>query len=259
MNRCILFIFLLLYTNFQAQNKTEMALYNIGLGSVFGGIGAVINKNPEDKIGEIFLNGFWKGAIGGYLIYESKNLVGKIPEKEHWEYSWAAKMVNSAGTSIVENATSNRGLFEQWHFNIGFNRIEFYTKNQFKVRYKIMPVSFILTTITVSKTKFEFSRSLQTGELIFSQSDLLLDRNKRAFVFGNIMVIDNSYFNKPVMNWKNKSNTFNRINNLLYFDTQGIILRGLYLYENSANNCYFDNFFEYEAEFFARRGRVICP
>jgi len=285
MNRFILFIFLLLYRNFQAQNKTEMALYNVGLGSVFGGIGAVINKNPEDKIGEIFLNGFWKGAIGGYLIYESKNLVGKITEKEHWEYSWAAKMVNSAGTSIVENATSNRGLFEQWHFNIGFNRIEFYTKNQFKVRYKIMPVSFILTTITASKTKFEFSRSLQTGELIFSQSDLLLDRNKRAFVFGNVMVIDtnhldnyflfshelihiyqyydynfiNSYFNKPVMNWKNKSNTFNRINNLLYFDTQGIILRGLYLYENSANNCYFDNFFEYEAEFFARRGRVICP
>ncbi|PKP25857.1 MAG: hypothetical protein CVU03_05860 [Bacteroidetes bacterium HGW-Bacteroidetes-2] len=148
-----------------------------------------------------------------------------------------------------------------------------------------MPVSFILTTITASKTKFEFSRSLQTGELIFSQSDLLLDRNKRAFVFGNVMVIDtnhldnyflfshelihiyqyydynfiNSYFNKPVMNWKNKSNTFNRINNLLYFDTQGIILRGLYLYENRANSCYFDNFFEYEAEFFARRGRVICP
>ncbi|PKP25858.1 MAG: hypothetical protein CVU03_05865 [Bacteroidetes bacterium HGW-Bacteroidetes-2] len=101
MNRFILLIFLLLYTNFQAQNKTEIALYNIGLGSVFGGIGAVINKNPEDKIGEIFLNGFWKGAIGGYLIYESKNLVGKIPEKGHWEYSWAAKMVNSAGTSIV--------------------------------------------------------------------------------------------------------------------------------------------------------------
>lgn len=262
-----------------------MALYNIGLGSVFGGVGAVINKNPDDKIGATFLNGFWKGAIGGYLIYESKNLVGRIPEKERWEYSWAAKLVNSAGTSIVENAASNRGFLEQWHLNIGFNRIEFYTKNQFKVKYKIMPVSFILTSITATKTKFEFSRSLQTGEFIFSDKNLIENREWAAYVLGNVMVIDDNYINdyfvfaheiihiyqyydynfinsftlKPFSHWGEKSSTFNTIENLFYIDIHGPVLTILKRMGGSQKDCYFDNFFEYEAEFFAHRGRVICP
>lgn len=283
-NAFFLFIFLS-FINIEAQNQAEMALYNVGLGSVFGGVGAVINKNPEDKIGETFLNGFWKGAIGGYLIYESKNIIGKIPEKEQWEYSWAAKAVNAAGTSIVENAASNRGVFEQWHFNIGFNRIELYTKNQFKIKYKIMPVSFILTTITAFSSKFELSQTLRTGEMIFSKDDLALNSNKRGFVLGNVMVIDenlldnyflfshelvhiyqyydynfiNSYFDKPLMNWSKNSNSFNTFNNLLYFDTHSIVLRSLYWYENKNTNCQYDNFFEYEADFFGRGRRVRCP
>ncbi|MBA3985173.1 MAG: hypothetical protein H0X63_00985 [Flavobacteriales bacterium] len=262
-----------------------MAAYNVGLGSIFGGIGAVINKNPEEKTGKVFVKGLWQGAVGGYLIYESKNIISKIPEKEKWEYSWAAKFVNAAGTSIVENAASNRGLWEQWHFHIGFNRIELYTKDEIKIRYKIMPISLVLTGITASKTKFEIKKSLQTGELIFSDSNLRTERNWRAYVLGNIMVVDdsvfddyfvfaheiihiyqyydynfiNSYTNPLKENWSGKSRTFNKINNLFYFDIQGPILTGLRRLAGKSGNCHFDNFFEYEAEFFAQRGRVICP
>jgi hypothetical protein len=286
MNRYIPFIILIAFTNLQAQNQTEMALYNIGLGSVFGGVGAVINKNPDDKLGETFLNGFWKGAIGGYLIYESKNIVSKIPQQEQWEYSWAAKLVNSAGTSIVENAAYNRGLTEQWHLNIGFNRIEFYTKDQFKVKYKVMPVSLILTTIIATKTKFEFSRSLQTGEFIFSDKYLSSNELKAAYVYGNVMIIDNSFFNdyfifahelihiyqyydynfanafaqKPLDTFFKNSKTYRTINSIFHFDIAGAItLRGLYLQQDKNRDCYFDNFFEYEADFYGRGRRTRCP
>ncbi|QXP80865.1 hypothetical protein H0I32_16860 [Winogradskyella sp. HaHa_3_26] len=254
-----------------------MALYNIGFGAVFSGIGALINKKPNEKWDKVLLKGMGQGALGGYLVYESKNLIVKIGQKQALEYSWYGKLVNSAGTSVIENASSNRNFWEQWHLNIGFNRLEFYTKNKFKVKYKIMPVSLFLTVAVASNTKFEFSKTLKTGEFIFSTSDPKYDSG--ASTYGNVIAFTNdrindytlysheiihiyqyydynfvnTYLNKPFDNWKTKSNTFNKINNIFYFDLQGAILRPLYLIENINRNCYYDNFFENEAGFYARK------
>lgn len=252
-----------------------MALYNIGLGSVFSGIGALINKKPKERWDKVLLKGMGQGALGGYLIYESKNLIGKIEQKQSLEYSWYGKFVNSAGTSIIENASSNRNFWEQWHLNIGFNRLEFYTKDKFRVKYKIMPASLILTSAVAFNTKFELKKTLQTGEFIFSTNDPKFESGARAY--GNILAFTNdrlndyslysheiihiyqyydynfvnTYFNKPIENWQSKSNTFNEISNFLYFDLQGAVLRPLYLLENGNRNCYFDNFFENEAGFYS--------
>ena len=118
----LLIVFLLPKKTISQETKTEMALYNIGLNSVFSGIGALLNKKPNEKWHKVLLKGMGQGALGGYLIYESKNLIGDINNKKAWEYSWYGKIVNSAGTSIVENASSNRDFWEKWHLNFGFNR-----------------------------------------------------------------------------------------------------------------------------------------
>jgi len=49
-------------TQNQAQFKNDFhaSLYNIGFGGIVGGIGAVINKKPHDKLGKVFLKGFGK-------------------------------------------------------------------------------------------------------------------------------------------------------------------------------------------------------
>ncbi len=265
------------YSNGQNSNS-EMALYNIGLGSIFSGVGALINKKPNEKWHKVLLKGMGQGALGGYLIYESKNLIGKIEQKQSLEYSWYGKFVNSAGTSIIENASSNRNFWEKWHLNIGFNRLEFYTQNKFKIKYKIMPVSLLLTAYSAIGNKFELERTLQTGEIIFSNSDISGDGiSARGVANGNILVLNsnslnefdlysheiihiyqyydynfvNTYLNKPFDNWKSKSNTFDKMNDLLYFDMQGAVLRPLYLLENGNRNCYYDNFFENEAGFYS--------
>jgi len=50
----LLFLFLSsIYSNAQ-QNDTQAALYNIGLGSLFGGVGAMINKKPQEKLDKVF-------------------------------------------------------------------------------------------------------------------------------------------------------------------------------------------------------------
>ncbi len=271
----IIAIFLFSNCSNGQNSKTEMALYNVGLGSVFCGIGALINKKPNERWDKVLLKGMGQGALGGYFIYESKNLIGKIEQKNALKYSWYGKFVNSAGTSIIENASSNRNFWEKWHLNIGFNRLEFYTKDKFKVKYKIMPVSLILTTTVAFSTKFEFKKTLQTGELIFSTSSA--GSTTQASTYGNIIVFSNhqldnysvysheiihiyqyydynfvnTYLNKPIDNWATKSKTFKKINNLIYLDLQGVILRPLYLLENINRNCYYDNFFEYEAGFYS--------
>jgi hypothetical protein len=255
-----------------------MALYNIGLGSVFSGIGALINKKPNERWDKVLLKGMGQGALGGYLIYESKNLIGNINDRQKWEYSWYGKIVNSAGTSIVENASSNRNFWEKWHMNFGFNRLEFETKDQFRVKYKILPISLALTVSAAIGNKFELKRTLQIGEIIFSGSNISSDGlSLRGQALGNILLIDNrfldnyqlysheiihiyqyydynfvnTYIDKPINNWRNKSNTFKTINDIFYFDLQGVILRPLYLLENGNRDCYYDNFFENEAGFYS--------
>lgn len=284
MKHIIFILFVFYATIFYSQNRNEIAAYNIGLGGVFGGVGAIINKEPNEKIGKVFLKGLWQGAVGGYLIYESKNLVGKISQKKKWSYSWAAKVTNAAGTSIVENAASNRNLWEQWHLHIGFNRLEFYTKEGFRVKYKIMPISLALTISTAIDNKFEFKKSMETGELIFSNDILNSSKPANAYVLGNVMVIKNenldnysifsheaihiyqyydynfvnAYLNKPYARWGEKFKLFNTVQDWVYFDLNALVLRGLYLLEGTNNACHYSNFFEYEAEFFSTNGHVIC-
>ncbi len=273
-------LFFLQHITAQHLNQNEAILYNVGISSVFAGVGAIINKKENEKVGKTFVKGFWKGALGGALIYSSKNLVREMYLKERWEYSWYAKIVNSAGTSVVENASLNKDFWEQWHLNIGFNRIEFYTKEKFKIKYKIMPVSLGLTLSLAFGNKFEFKRSLETGEFVFSTNDL---GNNRGITYGNVILVDKRYINeydlfaheiihvyqyydynpfnsalkKPLTSLLESSTFFNKLNSVMYFDLQGPLLRSLYLLEENPDGCYFDNFFESEANFFSSR-TLLC-
>ena len=254
-----------------------MALYNIGLGSISSGIGAVINKEEDEKWLKVLLRGMGQGALGGYIIYESKNLVGKIEKENKWQYGWYAKFVNSAGTSIVENAASNRDFWEQWNINFGFNRFEFHINNGFKFKYKILPVSFLLTSAAfiTPEAKFEFKRTIQTGEFIFSNNN---PKYQSAATFGNLFVIKeerlndhkliaheiihiyqyydynfvNTFFNKQKDAWIENSNLYKKLDKLLYFDWQAPVYGGLYLLENRKGAFTNSNFFEYEAGFYSR-------
>jgi hypothetical protein len=268
-----LIIFIFSEKSFSQDTKTEMALYNIGINSIFSGIGALINKKPNEKWHKVLFKGMGQGALGGYLIYESKNLIGKIESDKKWKYGWYGKLINSAGTSIVENASSNRDFWERWHINFGFNRIEFYIKEKFKMKYRIMPISLALTIYSSIGNKFEFKKTFQTGEIIFSSNNTEF----RGYTIGNIIVINNSeintpniysheiihvyqyydfnfintYLNKSINKWNSKSKAFKSINNIFYLDLQAPILRSLYLLENINRNNYYDNFFENEAGFYS--------
>lgn len=152
----------------KSQNSDlEAGLFNIGIGSVLGGVGAIINKEPEQKFGKTLLKGIGQGALGGYLVFESKRLIREFSKSGKYDYVWPSKIVNSAGASIIENAAANRDFWARWHLNIGFNRIEVNTENNFGLSYRIMPFSLISTVYSATKGNLDVETSLRVGTFVF--------------------------------------------------------------------------------------------
>ncbi|WP_405199301.1 hypothetical protein [Christiangramia sp. LLG6405-1] len=171
-NKYILVILTILFFSIgkpsQAQDSDlDFALINIGFSSIIGGAGAVINKEPEEKLGKVLLKGFVQGALGGYVVFESKRMLREFSKTGNYAFVWPSKIVNAAGNSIIENAASNQDFWVQWHLNIGFNRLDIYTKDKFKFRYRIMPFSLFFTIKELDRFKFDFSKTMKLGTPVF--------------------------------------------------------------------------------------------
>jgi hypothetical protein len=289
--RFLLFlIIVLLISTSQARsqsNQTEAAIFNIGIGTVFSGIGAVINKEPQEKFGKVLVKGMAQGALGGYLVYESKVIAGRISNQKNLTYGWPAKFMNSAGTSIIENAASNRNFWEQWNLNIGFNRIEFHTKDRFHLKYRIQPVSFLLTAYTAVQNKFEAELSLRVGEFVFSGNNtfgyednndyylgraistaILLNPEAGGFNYNTVahelihvfqyhdFNVLNAYANKPLKEFKKGSGFFRKMDKIFHYDFNIFVFAGLYKMEHFGKDQksfegYYSNYFEREAYLFS--------
>lgn len=113
------------------------------------------------------MKGLGQGALGGYLVFESKRLIREFAETGDYNYVWPSKIVNSAGTSIIENAAANRDFWARWHLNIGFNRIEVDTKDNFRLSYRIMPFSFLATGYAATQGKLDINTSIKIGAFTF--------------------------------------------------------------------------------------------
>ncbi len=276
----ILSVLFLLSINSNSQtNNAQAALYNIGLGGITSSIGAVLNKKPNEKLSKVLLKGFWQGALGGTIVYGSKQMVYNFHKNDKLQNIWSAKLVNSVGVSIIENAALNQNFYNKWHINIGFNRLEVDVKNNFKVQYKIMPIA--LTTAIISSTygKFNFKLSTQTLTPVFISNKLtstfgvtvaisiiFYNSNRKikhalaheiihVFQYDDYMVI-NVFFNKKKTKWKHHYNFINKSSKYIYMDLpSAITLRGLYLIENINQSCYYDNYFENEATFYSHKSK----
>jgi len=254
------------------NNNTQAALYNIGIGGIFGGVGAVLNKKKNEKTGKVFLKGLWQGATGGYLVYESKKLVYDFSKSGNYGYLWGSKLLNATGNSIIQNAASNERFLSKWYINFGFNRIEIQTKGAFKLKYRVMPIALYGTVISASQGKFDFRKSIKTGTLIFNSNksnnrgvtyvnSILLESNNIKILAHEIIhsyqyegfISINSFAINLNERLKNKSSSINKINKWFYFDVHSIFLKGAYELENIGTKSYYDNFFESEANFYSQK------
>ena len=272
-----LFVLLIISSNkisAQYKNDFEAGVSNMAFGGIVGGLGALINKKPNERAGKVFLKGFSQGALGGYLVFESKRLIGKFSNTGDYTYVWPAKLVNSAGTSIMENAASNRNFWEKWHLNIGFNRLELHTKDKLKLSYRIMPFAFGSTIYGFTKGKMDFNESLKIGTFVFNAEEIGNDVSEtQGRTISNIILIQNNYtfkkelilghelihtyqyesfvgfnafLNKPIENLNDKIKFIRIYHDIFYTDYNFLSYNLIYTILGNKN----DNFFEKEANFF---------
>jgi len=244
---CILFY----NTSIGQNNDRQAVVYNIATSSVIGGIGALINKKPKEKPLKVFFKGFYQGALGGYMVFESKRMISNLSSTENYGYAWPSKILNSAGNSIVRNAASNRNFWERWHMNIGFNHLEYDIKRDKKFRYRVLPMALVGTIDGFIYGSMDIKRSIKLGQFIFKSKQNNPDYigqtfvNSIKFVPNDIYTIPsvltheiihiyqyegtfgfNSFLDKPLLRFDEKSKWFNTYNSIFLSDFNYIIDAG---------------------------------
>lgn len=285
---CIALIFALVYKPVQSQNiEANIIAYNTLVGGFSGGIGAVINKKKDQKWHKAFAKGFIIGFGGGAICYAGKKLNVLVSQKQNLGYCWLSRIVFSAGNSIVENAAANRNFWSQWHYDVGFVRIEFKTES-FTLMPRFMPSTFAGIVFMASNGDFDYKSSFRSGTLTFRTSNFWFAPNLIASTLSNGFLIDSkikrgkpfydtyahemvhafqfqefsgcNYFFNPISNqWKLKSPVLKKISKWVYVDINYELMVANYflVHKGYKDKLYCRNFLEKEAEFLST-GKSAC-
>jgi len=163
---------------------------NILSSSIIAGVGSGIHKHKNETFGHAFLNGFYKGTIGGAVQFTSKKMSSEIYHNQNYWFGLNSKIINSIGYSIVNSGCLNKPILSYYAFDFGFVHFE---TNFKKPSIMLNPCNlFIFGYEFFDKTNhFSFLKSIQTGTLYF---DKIIDLSKPGIVsFGssvcNVMMI----------------------------------------------------------------------
>ena len=276
----ILYLAICSFRAYSQPSRTDLFLYNIGFNAGVSSLGALINKNKKEDFKTVLLKALGQGALGGYCIYQSKNSLIKLAKSNHRDYkqAWFSKLLHTTGSSITENAASNRNFWERWHINLGFNRFTIEKKKKkLHFYYQIMPVSLYSSIWSSFYGNLNVKKSIQYGVPYFIRPRdvrLSLD-NPPAYAFSNsISIMDsegefaiahelvhvyqfeeyalfNSYFDRLREKYATKNKYIKFYTKWVYTDVNYFGYSYLYLaggystYEKHRNN-----FYEQEANFF---------
>ncbi|GAB5527638.1 MAG: hypothetical protein Roseis2KO_55100 [Roseivirga sp.] len=260
-----------------------MALYNVGLNGLIGGLGSLINQKDRDADFETFARGFYKGAAGGYLSHIGFTMTHRISKKENIAFAWPARLVNSLGSSMVQNAAENRKMFERLHFNLLLTRLEYNTQQR-KFKIRLFTSSLYGLAVVGRGARFDLGKTLKSGIFYFESegrfsSSLGSGRatgqvssiGMRADLTGSefydvfaeevahIIQYDrkvggNAFAQGWDANLKESSQFYRGLAKYVYFDLNGPIFWLAYKIEDSTQ-CHF---FEQEAVNYANKRLDIC-
>lgn len=188
----ICFLLLLSFLGNAQNNDSQAAFYNIASGAVIGGLGAIINKKPNQKFGKTLLKGMGQGTLGGYIVFESKRLVGNFAESGNYAYVWPSKILNAAGNSIVLNAASNRDLWERYYLNISFVHLEYDFVSQRPFKIRLLPYSLVSAAYGFTQGRLDMKRTLYTGQFFFISQDI--SDEFRGLTFANHIMLSKTLY-----------------------------------------------------------------
>ncbi|MFN8583554.1 MAG: hypothetical protein U0163_21575 [Gemmatimonadaceae bacterium] len=116
------------------------------------------------------VRGVTAGALGGFLVFEGKRITGQVGAGHGLGYAYVARATASVGVSLMENAAAGRGLFSQAHMDVGFVRVDV-SRTAAPIRFRLLPSSLISTAIFARRFNLNWSRTLETGGIVFDTRD----------------------------------------------------------------------------------------
>jgi len=266
------------------RQKADFAAINIGVNGLFGGVGALVNKKNGQPSHKVFLKGFAQGCLGGAISFLGKEMTYYIGAKNNLSYAWAARITNSIGNSISQNAISNRNFWEHWHFNLWFFRLEYDVPKQ-KFMTRLFPSSLIGAIYIGSQARLDLGNTLKSGMIIFKRdgnlsvggsnalatalaSSIGYNSNVQKSDFHKLMAHEtihilqydnmvwaNAMLNKVDARIKRRSKMYRNASRYIYFDLNGAVIYGVYY--SQISKAWICRYLEREAEHFAKH--IVLP
>jgi hypothetical protein len=192
------------------KNRQQLGLagYNIALGGITAGFGAMINKQKGTKSGKAFLRGFKYGCVGGAINYTAKRMTYFMnPEvytgtpglnKKYLLWGWPVKIIHSIGSSIIDNAARNKkSVFKNFNLPISFINLNINFEQTLKIKPQLMPYSIYSFMYLSAKKNYQFKakESLLSGIPIFIFDSTTLNYGTYAGQqFANGITISNDLY-----------------------------------------------------------------
>ena len=269
----------------------RLAAYNVALGAVFGGVGALLNGDGDPALVRLGRGAGW-GATGGAVAYAGKWMVGEISARDQMAYALPARLTHDVGVSIVENASHDRPPLDRLSAYVGFVRLDVRPMSG-DVQARLLPVSAAVfaSVLAGDNGDFNLGYSLAYGTPVF-----VGDGSRPAPVFGG-QADGYGGFGTVYLNRENddfyglaahelihvlqhremaytsalyarldeplrRSGAYRALARWVYLDDPVLPLGIYYVVTGGdrGSTCYFNNWFEREAEAFGKRRAVgICP
>ena len=269
----------------------RLVAYNVALGAVFGGVGALLNGEGDPALHRLGRGAGW-GAVGGTASYAGKWMAGEISARERLAYALPARLAHDVGASVIENASHDRPPLDRLAAYVGFVRLDVRPTSG-DVQARLLPVSAAVfaSVLTGDNGAFKLGPSLAYGTPVFvgdgsrtapifgGQADgyggfgtVYLNRDRDDFygvaAHELIHVLQHREMSYPSALYARldrplrRSGAYRALAQWVYFDDPVLPLALFYVVQGGDFDrpCTYDNWFEREAEAFGTRRPVeVCP
>jgi hypothetical protein len=282
---CVLLIILFFVQPSRAQSyqtqSRQIFATNILVNGFIGGVGGMINRRNDENLLKVFGKNFLKGSLGGAIIYTAKYETYQLTNPDKY---WVAPLDRAfyyIGYSFVRNASLNQSLLNSYHCQFYLFNFDIQLKNKFKILPRISILStYSLAYFCTLNDHFNLKNTLKYGVFFFDENSKYFQK-RGGEAFNNVVEIfpeDKSvdYFTKfhyrtiahemvhtfqfpeyfsissfanPYFQKYKSKKIYTTLSKYLYMDIP---------YSQLAYICmpkpkYYENYYEFEAEHFARR------
>ena len=271
----------------------KLAAYNVALGAIAGGLGAVVNGDRDRALRRLARGAGW-GAAGGTVAYLGKWQAGEIAENERILYALPARLLHDASASVIENAAHDRHPLDRFATHLGAVRLDVWPRSG-AVQARLLPVSalaFVLLSVSDDQD-LDVGRSLAFGGPVFTTDEIrppigedgrftgyaflgsvIIQRQPDGFDYDvtahelvHLMQLNEfarieSALRAPLDAGMRRSPAYRGLARWVYLDSPALNALAYFVVEGGAleSRCYYDNWFEREAEAFGERRPVgVCP